>query len=117
LLLFGIVTVLTLRASVFTPVPLVVAFLVITPMAAFQSARRTGVLCTGSAVGLVTGTAMFLFGAVLAGTLHLPHPPFGVFPFPLAVAVILGTIGAIFGKRFTGRPKLGEVTRLFAVEC
>jgi hypothetical protein len=113
LLLFGIVTVLTARAPVFTPVPLVIAFFVIVPMAGFQSARQTGILRTGSAVGLVTGILTFLFGAVLAATLRVPHPPLGATPFPPALAAILGTLGAIFGKRFTRRRETFEATRLF----
>jgi hypothetical protein len=102
---FGIVTALTLRAPVYTPMPLVAAFLVVVPAAGFQSARRTGVLGSGTAAGLLIGTMTFLAGAVLAATLRLPHPPLGADPFPLAVAVIFGTIGAIFGK--AGRREIG----------
>jgi hypothetical protein len=107
LTLFGIVTVVTLRASVYTPVPLVAAFLVIVPAAGFQSARGTGILRTGTAAGLVIGTVTFLLGTALAATLRLPHPPLGAYPFPPAVAAILGTVGAFFGKSFAGRRELG----------
>jgi hypothetical protein len=100
LLLFGIVTALTVKAPEFTPIPLVVAFLAIVPMAGFQSARRTGVLRAGSAAGLAIGSVAFLAWTILAAKLRLPHPPFEAYPIPPAVAVILGTVGAIFGKRF-----------------
>jgi len=96
--LFGVVIFLTVRATAFTPVPLIIAFLVIVPLAGFQSARNSGVLRTGSAVGLAIGTLAFLLGTLLAAKLHLPHLPRS--PLPPAVAVILGTVGAIFGKRF-----------------
>jgi len=97
-LVFGFVIFLTVRAAQFTPVPLIVAFLVIVPLAGFQSARHTGVLRTGSAVGLMIGTVTFLLGTLLAAKLRVPIPP--AYPLPPAVAVILGTAGAIFGKRF-----------------
>jgi len=99
--LFCVVAGFTVNAPVYTPAPLVAAFLIIVPLAGFQWAHRTGTILGGSAVALATAAAMFVVWTVLVAILHRHHPPFGTYLVPLACAIIIGTAGAAFGKRFT----------------
>jgi hypothetical protein len=103
LLLFGIAAAYAGNAPLYTPIPLVAAFVIIVPAAGFQWAWRTGVLRGGSAVGFITGVAMFLIWAVLASMWHWLHPPFRVYVVPPAIAAIAGTVGAMFGSCFSNR--------------
>ena len=95
---FWVVAGLTVTAAVVSPLPLVAAFLITVPLTGFQWARRTGRFWAGGALAFVTGTAIFVIGAVLAEALRLRHPPYPAYGIPPAAAMIAGAVGAMLGK-------------------
>jgi len=97
---FAVVTVLVSTAEVFRPALIIGAFAVIVTATGFQSARRTGQIRSGIAAAAATGVAATALVLALVGVLELRHPPLASAVVMPAAAATLGTIGALFGKRF-----------------
>ncbi len=107
LIVFAIAGFNGLRMQPFTPVPGVIACLAIVPLAALDIARRSGYARAGVIFGVALGAAMFLLGATIVKSLHLPSPPLSVVPvLPAITIVAFAAVGAAIGRRFRNLGRL-----------
>jgi hypothetical protein len=98
---FTLVSVVTLTASTFSPIPGVVIFFFCVPGAAWHASVRSGRLGLGITAGGAVGSMIALLGAAGATMLHYPYPPLTTLPFVSGVAAMLGAVGGLFGARFS----------------